>query len=195
MSKTIGLYFGSFNPIHMGHLIVAQAICQVPDIQEVWFVVSPQNPFKKQKTLLHEFDRFDMVERAIADNPKFKVTDIEFGLPKPSYTIDTLQVLSGKYPNFSFRVIMGSDNLENFENWRQQEKILNEYGLIVYPRPNYPLQNHLLENPKVLIIKDVPLMDISATYIRTCIQNGFSIRYLVPDSVADLIGLKKYYEV
>jgi nicotinate-nucleotide adenylyltransferase len=137
----IGLYFGSFNPIHVGHLIVANIMANSPDLDQVWFVVSPQNPFKKSKTLLHEFDRFDMVEKAIADNPKLKVSDIEFAMPKPSYTIDTLARFTEKYPNHTFKLIIGEDNLAAFPNWKNFDKILEFYGLLVYPRPNSVIHN------------------------------------------------------
>ena len=131
----IGLFFGSFNPIHIGHLIVANTMATTTDLDQVWFVVSPQNPFKKTKSLLHEFDRLDMVERAIADNSRLKATNIEFSMPRPSYTIDTLTRLSEKYPQHTFRLIVGEDNLEQFANWKNHDKILEYYGLYVYLRP------------------------------------------------------------
>ncbi len=119
----IGLFFGSFNPIHIGHLIIANTMAENTDLEEVWFVVSPQNPFKKQKSLLHEFDRLEMVERAIQDNFKLKASDIEFHLPRPSYTIDTLTVLQEKYPEHQFGLIMGGDNLSHFHKWKNYEQI------------------------------------------------------------------------
>jgi nicotinate-nucleotide adenylyltransferase len=187
----IGLFFGSFNPIHVGHLIIANTMATTTDLDQVWFVVSPQNPFKKTKSLLHEFDRLDMVERAIADNSRLKATDIEFSMPKPSYTIDTLVRLSEKYPQHTFRLIMGEDNLEQFGNWKNYDKILDYYGLYVYPRPRAaesPFKTH----PNVRLV-EAPLLDISATFIRNCIRSNRSIRYMVPDVVEEMIVRKKFY--
>jgi nicotinate-nucleotide adenylyltransferase len=187
----IGLFFGSFNPIHIGHLILANHMANNTDLDQVWFIVSPQNPFKKNNSLLHEFDRLTMVERAIADNHQLKVSDIEFSLPKPSYTIDTLTVLSDKFPLHHFVLIMGEDNLLQFGNWKNYEKILEFYELYVYPRPNS--QSHDYANhPKVKLI-EAPLLDISATFIRKQIQQHKNIKYLVTEPVADYLTLKKFY--
>lgn len=191
MSKKIGLFFGSFNPIHVGHLIIANTMAYQTDLDEVWFVVSPQNPFKKNKSLLHEFDRLTLVEKAISANYKLKATDIEFHLSKPSYTIDTLTVLAEKYPQHQFVLLMGEDNLVQFEQWKNYDKILEYYQLYVYPRPNtgeHSFKNH----PKVKFIP-APLLDISATYIRKCIKEGYPIQYLVADEVAEYIRWKKFY--
>ncbi len=187
----VGLFFGSFNPIHIGHLIIANTMAENTDLNEVWFVVSPQNPFKNQKTLLHEFDRYDMVQRAIADHYKLRVSDVEFNMPKPSYTIDTLTRLYEKHPNNEFVLIMGSDNLAHFHKWKNHDKILEYYALYIYPRPES--QGHpLLQHPKVKQIA-APLLDISATYIREAIKQRHSVRYLVPQEVITLIELKQFY--
>ena len=146
MNQRIGLFFGSFNPIHMGHMIIANIMAENTDLQKVWFVVSPLNPFKSSGGLLHEFDRFDMVKAAIADNYKLEVSDVEFHLPKPSYTIDTLAVLSEKHKDKEFKVILGEDNLINFEKWKNHERILNDYGLYIYPRPDVT-KSELLRHP------------------------------------------------
>jgi len=191
MKKT-GLFFGSFNPIHIGHLIIANTIAQREDIDEVWFVVSPQNPFKKRSSLLHEFDRFDMVEAAIEDNDALKASNIEFNMPKPSYTVDTLAYLTEKYPSKDFQIIVGSDNLSHFHKWKNYEQILNKYGLIVYPRPH--TKAHQFEDDSRVIFVEAPMVDISATFIRKSLQNEKSIRYLVPDTVAELIDSRKYYQ-
>jgi len=188
----IGLLFGSFNPIHVGHLIIANVMAENSDLQKVWFVVSPQNPFKPSKGLLHEFDRYDMVKAAIADNYKFEVTDIEFQLPRPSYTIDTLTHLTERNPGKSFRVIIGEDNLVNFEKWKNYKEILDGYGLYVYPRPDVT-NSELRRHPNVKMI-DAPLLDISATYIRNCIKDNKSIRYLVPETVEQMIRMKNFYK-
>jgi nicotinate-nucleotide adenylyltransferase len=187
----IGLFFGSFNPIHVGHLIIANCMATNTDIDQVWFIVSPQNPFKKNKSLLHEFDRLAMVEKAISDNFKFKVSDVEFSMPKPSYTIDTLTVLSEKFPQNEFVLIMGEDNLVQFENWKNYEKILEYYNLYVYPRPNTAPHN-FKEHKKVKFV-EAPLLDISATFIRNSIKEGKNIRYMVPDDVITYINWKKFY--
>ncbi|GAB4009445.1 nicotinate (nicotinamide) nucleotide adenylyltransferase [Spirosoma migulaei] len=187
----IGLFFGSFNPIHIGHLIIANTMATTTDLEQVWFVVSPQNPFKKTKSLLHEFDRLDMVERAIADNSRLKATNIEFSMPKPSYTIDTLTRLSEKYPQHAFRLIMGEDNLEQFANWKNYDKILEYYGLYVYERPR-TVESSFKTHASVRVV-EAPLLDISATFIRDCIRANRSIRYMVPEVVEEMIERKKFY--
>lgn len=187
----IGLFFGSFNPIHVGHLIVANTMATATDLAQVWFVVSPQNPFKKISSLLHEFDRLDLVERAIADNNCLKATDIEFSMPRPNYTIDTLTRLQEKYPQHEFRLIMGEDNLAQFANWKNYRAILDFYGLYVYPRPratDSPFKAH----PKVTLVQ-APLLDISATFIRDSIRANRSIKYMVPEVVEEMISRKKFY--
>jgi nicotinate-nucleotide adenylyltransferase len=187
----IGLFFGSFNPIHVGHLIIANTMATSTDLQQVWFIVSPQNPFKKNNTLLHEFDRYTMVERAIADNHKLKVSNIEFNLPKPSYTIDTLTILSDKYKEHEFVLIMGEDNLVQFRNWKNFEKILEFYEIYLYPRPN--ASTHDFKNHAKIKFVEAPLLDISATYIRKRLQQQKNIKYLVTDQVEAYIELKKFY--
>lgn len=190
-SMKIGLFFGSFNPIHHGHLIIAQAVLNQTDVDQIWFVVSPQNPLKKSKTLLHEFDRLDMVERAIEANFNFKSCDIEFHLRKPSYTIDTLTHLSERHPNHTFTLILGGDNLEQFTRWKNYNQILDYYGLFVYPRGEEQMSD--LWHHKHVTRIDAPVLQISATYIRACIQRGKSIKYLVPDQVEQQIDIKKFY--
>ncbi|MFZ6001962.1 MAG: nicotinate (nicotinamide) nucleotide adenylyltransferase [Bacteroidota bacterium] len=189
--QKIGLFFGSFNPIHIGHLIIGNIMAENTDLQKVWFVVSPQNPFKPSKGLLHEFDRYDMVKAAITDNYKLEVSDVEFHLSKPSYTIHTLTHLQEKHPDKEFKLIIGEDNLESFPRWKNYEQILEQYGLYVYPRPHVT-NSDLKRHGQVKMI-DAPLLDISATYIRQCIKDNKSIRYLVPESVEQLIRLKQYY--
>lgn len=187
----IGLFFGSFNPIHMGHLIIANLIAETTDLKKVWFVVSPQNPFKPSKGLLHEFDRYDMVRAAIYDNYRLEVSDIEFNLPKPSYTIHTLVHLQEKHPDKQFKLIIGEDNLEGFTRWKNYERILEDHGLYVYKRPGVQL-SELKEHPNVTFV-DAPLLDISATFIRNCIRKKQSVRYLVPDAVEEIIRAKGFY--
>lgn len=188
----VGLYFGSFNPIHNGHLIIAQAVLELSQLDEIWFIVSPQNPLKKNKSLLHEFDRYDMVRAAIEDNDRFKVSDIEFNAPRPSYTIDTLVYLNERYPNHDFKLIIGSDNLTIFPKWKNHDKILNDFGLIVYPRPGDNPKN-FADHPNVTFIK-APLLDISATFVRKSIKENRSIRYLVPEKAVQYIYDRKLYQ-
>lgn len=189
--QKIGLFFGSFNPIHMGHMIIANLMAETTDLKKVWFIVSPQNPFKPNKGMLHEFDRYDMVRAAIHDNYKLQVSDIEFHLPKPSYTIHTLVTLTEKNPDKDFKIIMGEDNLSNFTKWKNYSQILDNYGLYVYPRPGAQL-SELRMHPNVTLV-EAPLLDISATFIRNCIRKKQSVRYLVPDAVEETIRAKGFY--
>jgi nicotinate-nucleotide adenylyltransferase len=187
----IGLFFGSFNPIHIGHLIIANAIAENTDLEKVWFVVSPQNPLKSGKGLLHEQDRYDMVKVAIADNYKLDVSDVEFHLPKPSYTINTLTHLTEKFPTRRFSVIIGGDNFANFSQWKNHDQILELYGLYVYPRPG--VTNDEVRRHRNVTMVEAPLLDISATYIRSCVKANKSIRYLVPEAVEGIIRLRGFY--
>jgi nicotinate-nucleotide adenylyltransferase len=189
--QKIGLFFGSFNPIHIGHLIIANLMAETTDLKKVWLVISPQNPFKPSKGLLHEFDRYDMARAALYDNYKIELCDVEFNLPKPSYTIHTLVHLKEKHPDKEFKVIIGEDNLEGFKRWKNYERILEDYGLYVYPRPGAQLSD-LKTHPNVKLV-EAPLLDISATFIRNCIRNKQSIRYLVPDPVEAIIRSKGFY--
>jgi nicotinate-nucleotide adenylyltransferase len=187
----IGLFFGSFNPIHIGHLIIANIMAETTDLDKVWLVVSPQNPFKPSKGLLRDSDRLDMVRAAVYDDFKIEASDIEFHLPRPSYTIHTLVHLSEKHAGKEFKVIIGEDNLVNFPKWKNHDRILEDYGLYVYPRPNAQ-PSELETHPNVKFV-DAPMLDISATFIRTCIRNRQSVRYLVPDPVEEIIRSRGYY--
>ena len=187
----IGLFFGSFNPIHMGHMIIANLVKETTTVSEVWFIVSPQNPFKMNKNLLHEFDRIDMVRAAISDDFNFRVSDIEFSMPKPSYTIDTLTLLQEKHPDKTFHLIIGEDNLASFPKWKNADQILKNFKLIVYPRKGS--QPSDLQNHKKVEMIDAPEVDISATLIRKLRRDGKSIKYLVPDEVATLITSKDFF--
>lgn len=181
MAKEIGLFFGSFNPVHVGHMIIANYMVEHSGLDEVWMVVSPQNPHKKKKSLASEYDRLHMVELAIGEQPGIKGSDIEFKLPKPSYTIDTLTYLKEKYENKNFSLIMGGDNLATFHKWKNYELILEHHALYVYQRPSYDV-GPLAEHEKVTLL-DAPLLQLSASYIRQQIADGNSVRYLVPDAV------------
>jgi nicotinate-nucleotide adenylyltransferase len=190
----IGLFFGSFNPIHIGHLIIANSMVENTDLDKIWFVVSPQNPLKKSKNLLHEFDRYDMVKLAIHNNVKFNVTDVEFNMPRPSYTIDTLTYLQEKNSNDKFVLIIGEDNLGQFDKWKNYEKIIEYFGLYVYPRIGSETvpSNTILNHPNVKIV-EAPTLHISATFIREAVKKNKSIKYLVPEEVENHIKHKKFY--
>jgi nicotinate-nucleotide adenylyltransferase len=187
----IGLYFGSFNPIHIGHLIIASHVANYTDVQQVWFVVSPQNPLKPSASLLNEYNRLHLVQLAVENNPQMKVSDVEFKLPKPSYTIDTLTYLAEKYPNHQFSIVMGSDSFSNLSHWKNYLLLIKEYEFIIYQRPGVLFTNPL--NANVSVVK-APLLDISATEIRNAIKTGKSIRYLLPEKVKEEIEQNGYYK-
>ncbi len=181
----IGLFFGSFNPIHIGHLIIAEFMATRGPLDKVWLVVSPHNPLKERKSLAPGRQRLHWARLAVEDNPKLAVSDIEFYLPKPSFTVDTLAHLKEKYPQHQFDLIVGGDNLATFNKWKNYEWILNNHRLHVYNRPGEQLGDLAL-HPGVHVY-EAPLLSISATYIRQCLQNGESVRYLIPEQVwADL---------
>lgn len=189
----VGLFFGSFNPIHIGHLVIADVMADQTDLDQVWFVVSPLNPFKSSSSLLHEFDRFKMVELAIEDNFKFRASDVEFNMPRPSYTADTLAYISDKHPDHEFKLIIGEDNLVHFHKWKNYESVLENFGLYVYPRPQVDKSKIKVSHQKIKYI-DSPMLDISATFIRSSIRNEHSVQYLLPSPVVDYIRIKKFYQ-
>lgn len=187
----IGLYFGSFNPIHVGHLIVANHIVEHSEIDKLWFVVSPHNPLKDSNSLLNEYDRLHLVRLAIEENPKFRASNIEFSLAKPSYTVDTLTYLAEKFPLERFSVIMGSDSFQNIHRWKNFEHLINNYSIIIYKRPGFEItETHGAD----LTILEAPLLEISSTYIRNEVKQKKSIRYLVPEKVSDYIEESNYYK-
>jgi nicotinate-nucleotide adenylyltransferase len=177
----VGLFFGSFNPVHVGHMIIANFMATQTGLEEVWMVVSPHNPLKPKKTLARDHDRLHLVRLAIGDNPKLKASDVEFGLPQPSYTVDTLSYLKEKYPTRQFALIMGGDNLATLHKWKNYELLLRDHEIFVYQRPSHDLGD-LQQHPSIKIV-EAPLMQISASYIRNCLKAGQSVQYLVPDAV------------
>lgn len=187
----VGLLFGSFNPIHVGHLIIAQAALNESDLDRVWLVVSPQNPLKPKNTLLGEYDRLRMVELAIGDNPDMEASNIEFSLPKPSYTIDTLRHMVKVFPGYEFSLVMGEDNLEQLPKWKDFEHILTDFKIYCYPRQGSD-GGKLERFPQIRMFPLRPL-DISATQIREMIKAGKSVRYMVPDSVNDYLLKNNLY--
>ncbi|MBA3898936.1 MAG: nicotinate-nucleotide adenylyltransferase [Bacteroidetes bacterium] len=188
-----GLFFGSFNPIHIGHLILASYMAEFADLKQVWFVVSPHNPLKQKKTLLNDYQRLDMVKLAIDDNPKFKAIDIEFKLPQPNYTIDTLTHLQEKFPKKKFVLIIGEDNLKNFHKWKNHEVLLEQYELYVYPRKDLLQKSILAEHPKVKMI-DAPVVEISSSFIRNAIKNKKDVQYMLPYKVAQYLEEMNFYK-
>lgn len=190
--KRTALFFGSFNPIHVGHLIIAETMQQQEGIDEVWFVVSPQNPLKERATLLADHHRLQMVRRAIEDNYHLRACDVEMHLPVPSYTVVTLAALGEKYPDREFCLIMGSDNLASLHRWRNYEYILQNYRIYVYPRPGSE-RCALREHENVTMV-DVPMMDISSSYIRQQIAARKDVRYLLTEPVHKYLTEMHFYE-
>ncbi len=188
----VGLFFGSFNPVHVGHMIIANQVHSLTSLDQVWMVVSPHNPFKKKSTLANDFDRLHLVNLAIGDNVHLRASNIEFSLPKPSYTIDTLTYLKEKYPDYQFSLIMGGDNLRTFHKWKNYQQILDSHDLVVYTRPGYT-NEHNLNQANITILQDLPLLNISSTYIRNSIREGISIQYLVPDAVYEYLRDSNMY--
>ncbi|MFA6779324.1 MAG: nicotinate (nicotinamide) nucleotide adenylyltransferase [Paludibacteraceae bacterium] len=181
MNKRVALFFGSFNPIHIGHLALANYIAEFSDVDEIRFVVSPQNPFKRNATLLDDHIRLELVRSAIKGYPKFEVSDIEFGMSKPSYTYQTLDLLSKNEPGNEFTLIMGGDNLENFRQWKNHEWILDKYHILVYPRLGYSTE--IPQGWRHLSVINAPILEISSTFIRESINNGKDVRFFLPSSV------------
>ncbi len=188
----VGLFFGSFNPVHIGHMIIANHLAELEKLDQVWMVVSPQNPFKQKHTLANNYDRLHLVRLAIDTHTKIRASDIEFELSIPSYTIDTLTYLKEKFPENEFSLIMGGDNLINFHKWKNADQILKDHHIFVYNRPNYKSVD-LINHPHVHVV-EAPLLDISSSYIRNLIVEGRSFRYLVPEPVYDYISGSNMYQ-
>lgn len=188
----IGLFFGSFNPIHQGHLIIAESALDDAKLDRIWFVISPQNPFKEKKNLLSEYERLRLVETAIEGNHRLFVSNVEFKLPQPSYTIDTLTHLYDTYKSYTFSLIMGEDNLLQIHKWKNADAILNNYKIYVYPRTGNSVETDLKTHPNVHYF-EAPMLDISATLIRNKLKEKKSIKYLVPPNVEELIMRKGLY--
>jgi nicotinate-nucleotide adenylyltransferase len=196
----IGLYFGTFNPIHIGHLIIANHIAEYSDVKQVWMVVTPHNPLKKKDTLLKDSIRLELVHLATEDYPKIKPSDIEFKLPQPNYTVNTLAYLQEKYPKNEFSLIMGEDNLKSFHKWKNYEVILQNYDIYVYPRIDAKAQTNEINNylafknhPKIHFIT-APIVEISATFIRESIKNKKNVQPLLPNKVWEYIDHNNLYK-
>lgn len=186
----IGLYFGSFNPVHNGHLIIANYAVNETDLNQVWFVISPQNPFKQSASLLNEHNRLHLVQLAIEGENKLRASSVEFGLPKPSYTVDTLAYLTEKYPDHEFAILMGSDGFENLHKWKNHSVITAGHQIYIYKRPGFEIGD---THGATIHVLDAPLLEISSTRIRELIKNKKSIRFLVPDVVKEEIERAGYY--
>ncbi|MFZ6053438.1 nicotinate (nicotinamide) nucleotide adenylyltransferase [Halocola ammonii] len=202
MKKRIGLYFGTFNPVHVGHLIIANFMADFTDLDQVWLVVSPQNPLKQKSTLLADHHRLELVRIAVEDNDNLRASNIEFELTKPSYTMNTLTHLEEKHPDYTFSLIMGEDNLRTLHKWRNHEQILERHDIYVYPRvPTAEEQwegvevkrTEFHDHPKVHLI-DGPVMKVSASYIRKAIKDGKDVRYLLTNPVEKYVREMHFYE-
>lgn len=194
MKKKIGLFFGTFNPIHVGHLILANHFAEFSDMDELWLVVTPHNPLKKKSTLLENHHRLEMVYEACEDYPKLQPSNIEFGLPQPNYTTNTLAYLQEKYPDEEFCLIMGEDNLKNFPKWKNYEVLLQNHQIFVYPRISAGrIPENLKNHPKITKV-DAPIIEISSTFIRDSIKNGKNVRPLLENKVWEYIDLMNFYK-
>lgn len=202
VNKRIGLFFGSFNPIHIGHLLIANHMVENTNLEEIWFVVSPHNPHKKKASLLEDYHRLAIVKEAIDDNPKFKASDIEFTLPKPSYTVETLVHLKEKHPTYQFSILMGEDNLRSFHKWKNYEVILENNPIFIYPRvltiqeleSNKPIEKNELLNHSNITLTDAPVMKISSSFIRNLIKEGKSIKYLMTEPARKYVEEMNFYK-
>ncbi len=192
----IGLFFGSFNPLHIGHKFIASYIAVFTNLDKVMFIVSPQNPFKEKKTLLDQYHRLQIIRAEVEDNIKLDVSDIEFSMPQPSFTIDTLVRLEEKYPKHEFSLILGSDNLSTFHKWKNYKQILENYIIYVYKREmdNTSIKKDIKEHKNVCFINGVPKMDISASFIRDAIKEGKDVSYMVPEKAWNYIDEMNFYK-
>ena len=196
----VGLFFGSFNPIHVGHLIIANYMADYTDFDQVWLVVSPQSPHKKKQSLLDDYHRLSLVKIAVEDNQKLNACDIEFGLSKPSYTATTLAYLKEKHADYSFSLIMGEDNLRTFHKWHNYEEIISNHQIYVYPRlytqqelESASAKSELAEHKNIVICKDVPLMKVSSSFIRKAIKEKKDVRYLLSEPVFKYVDEMNFY--
>lgn len=190
--KKIGIYSGSFNPIHHGHVMLANYLVEFSDLDELWFVITPQNPLKKKEDLLDDDKRLKMVQLAIGDDPRIHVSDIEMHLPTPSYTINTLTALSEQHPDSEFVFVCGMDSLQNLKNWREYQKILDNYELLVFPREGYD-GGELINYPSVTVLK-TPIIEISSTFIRQCVKEGRDVRHFMPEKAFEYMKEHRLYE-
>ncbi|MDP2687904.1 MAG: nicotinate (nicotinamide) nucleotide adenylyltransferase [Aequorivita sp.] len=194
MTKKIGLYFGTFNPIHVGHLIIANHMVEFSDLDEVWFVVTPHNPLKKKKTLLEDHHRLAMVRIAVENYPKLQASNVEFDLPQPNYTVNTLAYLEEKYPEKNFCLIMGEDNLKSFQKWKNYDVILDRYSIYVYPRISEGTVETQFDNHKKIKTVNAPIIELSSTFIRKGIKSGKNIRPMLSAEVWEYLDEMNFYK-
>ena len=190
----VGLYFGSFNPIHVGHLVIANHMVEHSDLDQVWFVVTPHNPFKKKTSLLEDHQRLEMVYLATKEYPRLKPSDIEFKLPQPNYTINTLTHLEEKYPDHNFSLIMGEDNLKGFHKWKNFEIILKNHNIYIYPRLSDGRIESQFEGHEHIHRIDAPIMQLSSTFIRNSIRSGKNVRPMLPEHVWQYLDDMNFYK-
>ena len=194
----VGLYFGSFNPIHTGHLIIAQHMLTHHGLDEVWFVVTPHNPMKVAADLAPEADRLEMVRRSVADNDRLHAEDVEFGLPRPNYTAHTMDFLTRRHPDATFRIIIGEDNLRTLQQWARWKELVDRFGFLVYPRAlsegeGMVAAGTVSPDGEHIVMSPAPIISISSTYLRSALSKGESARYLLPDAAAEVIREQGLY--
>lgn len=192
MNLKTGIFSGSFNPIHIGHLALANYLCEFAELDEIWFMVSPHNPLKEESNLLADHKRLELVELAIEGYPRFHASDFEFQLPRPSYTVHTLEKLKENYPEREFHLIIGSDNWNMFSLWKDPEQIITSTSILIYPRPGFPIDEKQL--PEGVSLVSAPLLDVSSTFIREAISTGKDIRYFLPPAVYKMIVSEGLYK-
>lgn len=190
----IGLYFGSFNPIHIGHLVIANHVVEYSDLDQVWFIVTPHNPFKNKSSLLDNYQRLEMVYRATKDYTKLKPSDIEFNLPQPNYTINTLAHLQEKYSEYEFALIMGEDNLKSFHKWKNYQVIIENHDIYVYPRISKGITETQFHTHQKVHFIEAPIMEISSTFIRNSIKNGKNVKPMLPEFVWEYLDEMNFYK-
>ena len=193
----VGLYFGSFNPIHLGHLIIANHMLIRTDLDEIWIVVTPSSPFKLNTEMIAEQHRLQMVKLAVSENPSIFASDVEFNLDRPSYTVDTLRILRDKFTQVEFSVILGEDNYQNLHKWKDHSEIVDKHRLLIYPRrlsSSAVVRENNIENSQAVLYTKAPMIEISSTYIREAIENNQDVQYLLPDPVIFYIGNNHLYE-
>ncbi len=187
----VGLFFGSFNPVHIGHLAIANYMVEYADIDKLWFVVSPQNPFKKRNTLLDEKHRYRLLLEAIGEDTRFFVSNIEFHLPKPSHTITTLTYLKDKYPGYEFKLIIGGDNVPGLKKWKNAELLITNYEFLIYPRPDTDLNR--IDLPMYQIV-NAPQIEISSSFIRNAVKEGKNVRFFMPEAAFKYMDEMNFYK-
>ncbi len=187
------LFFGSFNPVHVGHLVIADYFAE--QLGETWMVLSPHNPHKERKSLANDYDRLALLDLGIGDNARVRSSNAEFALPKPSYTVDTLAVLRERYPTRSFALVLGGDNLQSFAKWKNPDEILRHHEIHVYLRPGYEVSGDYATHPRVILHRDAPQMNVSSSYVRDRLAAGQSVRYLLPEAVRQEVERQGLYRL